>query len=66
MYETIIMETRGDHITPLLTNPGLIVLTSTLLYFQPFNNVETVSFKTLFFLSIKEEMKRLSKYAPIP
>ncbi|KAI0217872.1 hypothetical protein LSAT2_030333 [Lamellibrachia satsuma] len=47
LYEKIIMETRGDHITPLLTNPGRIVVTTSRLYFQPFNNVEAVSLESL-------------------
>ena len=43
LYEQIIMETVGDHIKPLVVNPGRIMLTSSRLYFQPFNNVEPVS-----------------------
>ncbi|XP_012940404.1 protein FAN [Aplysia californica] len=40
IYEKIILETRGDRITPLATNPGRIMLTSSRLYFQPFNNID--------------------------
>ncbi|XP_072024442.1 protein FAN-like [Amphiura filiformis] len=40
LYEKIVMETVGDHITPLVVNPGRVMLTSSRLYFQPFNNVE--------------------------
>ncbi|XP_059177042.1 protein FAN-like [Physella acuta] len=40
IYEKIILETRGDRITPLVTNPGRIMLTSSRLYFQPFSNID--------------------------
>ncbi|CAL1532355.1 unnamed protein product [Lymnaea stagnalis] len=40
IYEKIILETRGDRITPLVTNPGRIMLTSSRLYFQPFCNID--------------------------
>lgn len=40
LYEKIILETLGNKITPLVVNPGIIVLSSTNLYFQPFNNIE--------------------------
>ena len=48
LYETIEYESQGDKITPLVTNPGRIMLTSHRLYFQPFNNVDRVSFKNSF------------------
>ena len=44
LYEQIVMETVGDHITPLVVNPGRVMLTSSRLYFQPFNNVEPVRY----------------------
>uniref|UniRef100_A0A2C9KF32 BEACH domain-containing protein n=1 Tax=Biomphalaria glabrata TaxID=6526 RepID=A0A2C9KF32_BIOGL len=40
IYEKIILETQGDRITPLVTNPGRIMLTSSRLYFQPFCNID--------------------------
>uniref|UniRef100_T1JHX1 WD repeat-containing protein 55 homolog n=1 Tax=Strigamia maritima TaxID=126957 RepID=T1JHX1_STRMM len=40
LQETIVLEKYGSRISPLVTNPGLIVLTSLRLYFQPFNNAE--------------------------
>ncbi|XP_041376652.1 protein FAN-like [Gigantopelta aegis] len=40
LYEEIVLESSGDRITPLLTNPGRIMLTSSRLYFQPFNNID--------------------------
>ena len=43
LYERTELEVQADKITPLVTNPGRVMLTSSRLYFQPFNNVETVS-----------------------
>ncbi|CAG5129217.1 unnamed protein product, partial [Candidula unifasciata] len=40
IYEKIILEVRGDRITPLVTNPGRVMLTSSRLYFQPFSNID--------------------------
>ena len=45
LYETIIVEMVGERISPLVVNPGRIMVTSARLYFQPFNNVEPVSDK---------------------
>ena len=45
LYERTELEVQADKITPLVTNPGRVMLTSSRLYFQPFNNVETVSTK---------------------
>ncbi|XP_063441618.1 protein FAN-like isoform X2 [Mytilus trossulus] len=42
LYENIVLETQGDRITPLVTNPGRIMLTNKILYFQPFNNIESI------------------------
>ncbi|XP_040571952.1 protein FAN [Lepeophtheirus salmonis] len=41
MKETILFKTVGNKIRPLVVNPGRIVLTDRILYFQPFNNAET-------------------------
>ena len=43
LYEKVVLETQGNKITPLVVNPGRILLTSSRLYFQPYNNVESVS-----------------------
>lgn len=40
LYEKVVLETQGSKITPLVVNPGRILLTSCRLYFQPYNNVE--------------------------
>lgn len=42
LYEEIVCELTGERVTPLVSNPGRIILTSSRLYFQPFNNVEVV------------------------
>lgn len=42
LYEEIVAEVTGEKVTPLVSNPGRIMLTSSRLYFQPFNNVEVV------------------------
>lgn len=56
LYENILLETQADRITPLATNPGRIMLTSSRLYFQPFNNIDRVSSRmvpvSLIFLSL--------------
>lgn len=40
LYEERLMELSGERVTPLVSNPGRIMLTSSRLYFQPYNNVE--------------------------
>ena len=42
LYEEQQLELTGQRITPLVCNPGRIMLTSSRLYFQPYNNVEVV------------------------
>lgn len=46
LYEEIVAEITGEKVTPLVSNPGRIMLTSSRLYFQPFNNVEVVRDRT--------------------
>lgn len=41
IYEKVIIESTVNHIKPLVTNPGRLLLTTNLLYFQSFNNIET-------------------------
>lgn len=43
MDEKIVLEIFGSKITPLVINPGRIILSTLNLYFQPFNNIEPVS-----------------------
>lgn len=48
LYEKVIVEARADKITPLIVNPGRLLLSNSRLYFQPFNNIEPVIFKKIF------------------
>jgi factor associated with neutral sphingomyelinase activation len=43
LYEKVVLETEADKVTPLVVNPGRILLSTSRLFFQPYNNVETVS-----------------------
>ncbi|XP_030831134.1 protein FAN-like [Strongylocentrotus purpuratus] len=58
LYETIVVEMVGERITPLVVNPGRIMVTSTILYFQPFNNVEPVPVMKIKLSDIKRLVKR--------
>ncbi|XP_013421222.1 protein FAN [Lingula anatina] len=58
IYEKIILESQGDHITPLVTNPGRIMLTCSRLYFQPFNNVDPNPVTKIKLSAIKRVIKR--------
>uniref|UniRef100_A0A1X7SMG0 BEACH-type PH domain-containing protein n=1 Tax=Amphimedon queenslandica TaxID=400682 RepID=A0A1X7SMG0_AMPQE len=58
LYEEIILETQGDRITPLVSNPGRIMLTSSRIYFQPFNNVEVDPVVKMELSSLTHAMKR--------
>ena len=42
LYEEVVCELSGERVTPLVSNPGRIMLTSLRIYFQPYNNVEVV------------------------
>ena len=58
LYESVVFETQGDRITPLVTNPGRITLTSSRLYFQPFNNVDPVPVWKIKLTDIRRVIKR--------
>ncbi|XP_060073823.1 protein FAN-like [Ylistrum balloti] len=58
LYEKILMEAQGDKISPLVTNPGRIMLTSSRLYFQPFNNIESVPVIKIRLKDLKRVIKR--------
>jgi factor associated with neutral sphingomyelinase activation len=47
LQEKIIVEMAGEKVTPMVGNPGRVLLTSHRLYFQPFNNAEVVSLSGL-------------------
>lgn len=42
IYEKVIIENQVDEINPLVVNPGRLVLTSSSIYFQPYNNIQPV------------------------
>lgn len=50
LYEKVVMETHADKVTPLVVNPGRVLLSTSRLYFQPYNKmgeVMTTSVKTI-------------------
>ena len=51
-------QTVGNKITPLVVNPGRIVLTNVTLYFQPYNNAEPVPVFKVKLVSIKRIFQR--------
>ncbi|XP_069951437.1 protein FAN isoform X2 [Cherax quadricarinatus] len=40
LSETEVFETKANKVTPLVTNPGTVLLTTSMLYFQPHNNAD--------------------------
>lgn len=42
LYEQVVLETQGNKVLPLVINPGRILLTSSRIYFQPYNNMDQV------------------------
>lgn len=58
LYEKILHETTGNKITPLVINPGRILLTSCRLYFQPYNNAEPWPVLKIRLSDIKRIIKR--------
>ncbi|KAL4234400.1 hypothetical protein ACF0H5_006047 [Mactra antiquata] len=58
LYEKTQLEYQADKITPLVTNPGRVMLTTSRLYFQPFNNVERCPLIKVKLKDIKSIIKR--------
>ncbi|KAG8226897.1 hypothetical protein J437_LFUL005656 [Ladona fulva] len=58
LYEKVIFEVQGNRITPLVGNPGRILLSSVCLYFQPFNNVEHFPVLKIRLRDVKRIIKR--------
>lgn len=56
--EKIIEQVMGSRITPLVVNPGKIVLSNLNLYFQPFNNIEPNRYIKIRLSNIKTIIKR--------
>ncbi|CAL1294758.1 unnamed protein product [Larinioides sclopetarius] len=58
LHETILLETMGSKIIPLVVNPGRILLTTSRLYFQPYNNAEPWPVLKIKLSDIKRIIKR--------
>ena len=39
LFEKIVFEKAGLHVSPMIENPGRVALTNSCLYFQPLNNI---------------------------
>ena len=58
-------QTVGNKITPLVVNPGRIVLTNVTLYFQPYNNAEEKPVIKVKLASIKRIFQRRYLLRPL-
>ncbi|KAK7069088.1 hypothetical protein SK128_001880 [Halocaridina rubra] len=58
LSEVEILEIQANKVTPLVTNPGTIMLTSCKLYFQPHNNAEKYPVIKISIAEIKQIIKR--------
>ncbi|XP_042221981.1 protein FAN-like [Homarus americanus] len=58
LSEAEIYETKANKVTPLVTNPGTILLTTSMLYFQPHNNVEKYPVIRIGLGDIRQVIKR--------
>ncbi|KAK9870435.1 hypothetical protein WA026_008004 [Henosepilachna vigintioctopunctata] len=58
LYEKVILETQADKVTPLVVNPGRILLSTSRLYFQPYNNIEQYPVIKINLNNIKRVVKR--------
>lgn len=58
MYEKIVLETEADKVTPLVINPGRVLLSDSKLYFQPYNNVEPYPVIKVELKNIQQIVKR--------
>ncbi|CAG9854526.1 unnamed protein product [Phyllotreta striolata] len=57
LYEKIVIELQTDKVSPLVVNPGRIVLSTSKLYFQPYNKMGEYPIK-INLSSIKQVVKR--------
>ncbi len=58
LYEERILESSGERVTALVSNPGRIMLTSSRLYFQPYNNMEVEPVLKIQLSELKSVRKR--------
>ncbi|XP_067203387.1 protein FAN isoform X2 [Linepithema humile] len=40
LYEQVVLETQANKVLPLVINPGRVLLTTSRIYFQPYNNMD--------------------------
>ncbi|XP_025263556.1 protein FAN isoform X2 [Camponotus floridanus] len=40
LYEQVVLETQANKVLPLVVNPGRVLLTTSRIYFQPYNNMD--------------------------
>lgn len=69
LYEKVVLESHADKVTPLVVNPGRIVLSTSKLYFQPYNKMgEVIIFsvraKIDFFCQLQSCFNNLVFYNP--
>lgn len=43
LYEEIVFEVQANKVLPLIINPGRVLLTTSRIYFQPYNNMAQVN-----------------------
>lgn len=58
LSETEVFETKANKVTPLVTNPGTVLLTTSMLYFQPHNNAEKYPVIRIGLSEIQQVIKR--------
>ncbi|XP_069182545.1 protein FAN-like isoform X5 [Procambarus clarkii] len=58
LSETEIFETKANKVTPLVTNPGTVLLTTSMLYFQPHNNADKYPVIKIGLSHIRQIIKR--------
>ncbi|KJE90664.1 neutral sphingomyelinase activation associated factor, variant 1 [Capsaspora owczarzaki ATCC 30864] len=58
LAERIVTEVSVDRVTPLVSNRGRLLLTSSRIYFQPFNNVDPVPVRKYRLGSVQRIVKR--------
>lgn len=47
LYEQVVLETQTNKVSPLVINPGRVLLTTSRIYFQPYNNMDQVIIASL-------------------
>mmetsp|Transcript_31055 Transcript_31055/g.81324 ORF Transcript_31055/g.81324 Transcript_31055/m.81324 type:complete len:943 (+) Transcript_31055:114-2942(+) len=58
LSEKIILKLAADRVTPMVANPGRIMLTDSMLYFQPFNNIDPEPVQKFRLASVERVVRR--------